>query len=231
MITITQTGDIERTLQSDATGIEAFFPFTVAVTELPTTTHAVSVNWGDGNVENLTYAADGKYNPSHTFLPGAYLIQVTVTNNKFPTPEKQLATWYLDVENVVATPPPARYFVGPILPLDTGEPGYNDWILHGGEDLQVLKSSVQSILGTELGERLNRPTFGWRRKSVLFNDLDSAADLILEEITAALAQWEPRVQVISVKSEARSDRAVDVFVHVASKLGSNEFNLVLPIER
>ena len=64
-------------------------------------------------------------------------------------------------------------------------------------DVGAINSSIENILGTDLGERLFLPDFGSRIGQLLFQPIDdiTASDLRSETIRA-LERWEPRLRVV-----------------------------------
>jgi phage baseplate assembly protein W len=62
-----------------------------------------------------------------------------------------------------------------------------------------LEESIRLILGTSPGERPMRPEFGCKIHDFVFAPADaSTAGLIAYEVRAALARWEPRIDVVDV---------------------------------
>jgi uncharacterized protein len=62
-----------------------------------------------------------------------------------------------------------------------------------------VEQSIRIILGTQYGERVMRPRFGGNLKSLVFAPNNaSTASLASYYVTAALAQWEPRIDVLGV---------------------------------
>ncbi len=69
-----------------------------------------------------------------------------------------------------------------------------------GED--NIRESIRVILMTELNERLYLPQFGGGLNRFLFEPNNATTrQLILDRITKALAQWEPRITVQTVSVE------------------------------
>ena len=66
-----------------------------------------------------------------------------------------------------------------------------------------IREAIRVILLTEASERLNLPTFGGGLNGLLFepNTVATRA-LIADQISRALAQWEPRITVEEVAVEA-----------------------------
>jgi phage baseplate assembly protein W len=94
----------------------------------------------------------------------------------------------------------------PILPSD-GDLVYD-------EGPEKVRQAIWIILDTEPGERVMRPTFGCglRRYLMKPNSVATRA-LIGQDVAAALATWEPRIDVQSVSADEGDDPAL-VLIHV-----------------
>ena len=67
------------------------------------------------------------------------------------------------------------------------------------QDTDLLKSSVQMILGTRIGDRVMNPEFGSRLKDLVFEPNDSVLKgLIRHYVIDAIERWEKRVYVTDV---------------------------------
>ncbi|MCX4695762.1 GPW/gp25 family protein [Streptomyces sp. NBC_01408] len=76
-----------------------------------------------------------------------------------------------------------------------GEAGALAWV--GGEAL--IRQSIETILDTEPGERVMRPSFGCGLRRYLMTPNTAATRTALsEEISEALTRWEPRIRVTEV---------------------------------
>ena len=80
----------------------------------------------------------------------------------------------------------------PLLPDTNGKLGYV-------AGLDLVRQSIETILDTDPGERIMRPSFGCglRRYLMAPNTLTTRTAMA-DEITAALDAWEPRIQVTNV---------------------------------
>lgn len=73
--------------------------------------------------------------------------------------------------------------------------GRLDWLR--GQDL--VRQSIETILGTEPGERVMQPAFGCGLgRYVMAPNTASTRAAIQRDVVAALGQWEPRIRVIDV---------------------------------
>ena len=85
-------------------------------------------------------------------------------------------------------------------------------MLEGYED---IRSSLEIILATTLGERVMRPTFGWKRDRWLFESLTTTmATEIQGEIKTALVQYEPRIDLNRVRLIPGQNESGRVEIHI-----------------
>jgi uncharacterized protein len=70
-----------------------------------------------------------------------------------------------------------------------------------------IEQAILIILGTQIGTRVMRPTFGSRLYELIFmpNNLHTAA-LAQRYVEEALGMWEPRIQVIDVITEPHNEQ-------------------------
>ncbi len=93
-----------------------------------------------------------------------------------------------------------------------------------------VRSSIEIILSTQLGERVMRPGFGWQRDAWLFESLTTTALTIMRrDIEKALLLFEPRIDVLKVEllpdiTEGKVNIQVDYKVRTTNSRG----NLVFP---
>jgi hypothetical protein len=101
-------------------------------------------------------------------------------------------------------------------------------MLEGEED---VKSSIEIILTTQLGERVLRPTFGWRRDQWVFESLTTTtATVIQKEIESALLFFEPRINLHTVRllPGDRNSGKVEILVDYTVRSTNTRGNLVFP---
>lgn len=94
-----------------------------------------------------------------------------------------------------------------------------------------IRSSLEILLTTELGERVMQPAFGWKRDRWLFESLTTtAATAIQKEIEIALLFFEPRIDLLSVRLVTNQDQNGRVEIHLDYKVRSTNTrnNLVFP---
>jgi phage baseplate assembly protein W len=82
-----------------------------------------------------------------------------------------------------------------------------------------VRESIQIILRTDFNERLMQPDFGGGLGPLLFEpNIATTRQLIANQITAALGQWEPRINVESVDVEPDLNDPQAVIVAITYQL-------------
>lgn len=176
------------------------------------------VNWGDGTTTSIprTLKSSGQVvqTLTHTFLnAGFYVVEVTGTNYRSPSPDTDLAVIYLSLDSAPIVEVNGGFIRGPILPIDS-EVG--DWVLNMGSDLQVIISALRNLLLTRQGERLMNPDFGTNIHKLVF-ELDTSVleAQVEQEVTQAINKFEPRVTIVAVATERLpNQRMLNVNVQV-----------------
>ncbi|MER5728114.1 GPW/gp25 family protein [Streptomyces sp. NPDC002138] len=80
-------------------------------------------------------------------------------------------------------------------PAADGRPGAPAWL----SGTAVIRQSIETILDTEPGERVMRPTFGCGlRRHLMAPNTPATRTAIGAEIGEALTRWEPRIRVTEV---------------------------------
>lgn len=64
-------------------------------------------------------------------------------------------------------------------------------VLYTTNQQEIWAARVKSVVGTVLGERVMRPTFGTDMKTVFFNTRDAAEETIKKEVTRVFASYLP----------------------------------------
>ena len=100
---------------------------------------------------------------------------------------------------------------------------------------QRIRESIVTILGTEQGERLMRPEFGSRLRSLVFAPNNSAtANLAIFYIKDALARWEPRIGQVRVMARPPdADGAglnLQIFYRITATGADQGLAFTLPLE-
>src|SRR3954468_14215419 len=94
-----------------------------------------------------------------------------------------------------------------------------------------IQESILIILGTARGERVMRPDFGSRLRELVFAPLNSTTTALASHyVVEALTKWEPRVDVLSVRTVPRGtlDGVLDISIDYRVRATNSEFNLVYP---
>ncbi|NOZ02966.1 MAG: GPW/gp25 family protein [Deltaproteobacteria bacterium] len=94
-----------------------------------------------------------------------------------------------------------------------------------------IEESVRLILGTAVGERVMRPTFGCRIHDFVFypNNASTAA-LIGFYVRESLVKWEPRIEDVAVTAQPDPTRESTMQVNISYRVRrtNNLRNLVYP---
>ena len=96
---------------------------------------------------------------------------------------------------------------------------------------QKIKESIQIILGTAKGERVMRPTFGCNIHDYIFAVINATTlNRIKSAVKEALILWEPRIEVLAVRSSTRnaSRGFIDIEIDYKVRYTNTAFNLVYP---
>lgn len=99
----------------------------------------------------------------------------------------------------------------------------------GGE--QVVHQSIWLILGTALGERVSRPDFGCAIHDLVFAPINASTLGQLDQaVREALEIWEPRIDLLGVRSEPsqEAEGAVTIAIHYVIRATNSRFNMVYP---
>ncbi len=98
----------------------------------------------------------------------------------------------------------------------------------GGADID---GSLRMILMTAPGERLMRPQFGCRIWDLLFEPVNAnTIGLMSEAVRDAVSQWEPRVDLESVRVDPDPADSAKVLIHLTYRVRAtnDRRNLVYP---
>jgi uncharacterized protein len=94
-----------------------------------------------------------------------------------------------------------------------------------------VRSSIEIILSTELGERVLLPGFGWKRDRWLFESLGTTtASAMQKEIENALLIYEPRINLNEVRllPGQKEEGKVNILVDYIVRSTNTRYNLVFP---
>lgn len=98
----------------------------------------------------------------------------------------------------------------------------------GEED---VAQAIRVILGTNPGERVMRPDFGAGLKQFVFEPASTATlELIRQRVEESLIDFEPRIEVLSVKVTTRDSGGQQVLIDVSYRVRATntKHNLVYP---
>ena len=96
---------------------------------------------------------------------------------------------------------------------------------------QDIREAVLIILGTDLGERVMRPTFGAGLNDFVFEPLNSTTiNLVQTRVQEALVAWEPRIDVLDVSATADPTQFNTLLISITYQVRATntQFNLVYP---
>lgn len=99
------------------------------------------------------------------------------------------------------------------------------------DPLEALDRSIEIVLMTAPGERLMRPQFGCAIWDLHFEPVTATLlGRIQEAVRRAVAQWEPRVEVVDVRPEPDPDNNALIRIHLTYqvKATNDRRNLVYP---
>jgi phage baseplate assembly protein W len=92
----------------------------------------------------------------------------------------------------------------------------------------LIEQSIRIILGTQHGERIMRPDFGADLASLAFAaNTPATANLARHLVTAALARWEPRIEVLDVDVEGVVEEGTLVITVTYRVIGSPDVHDVV----
>jgi hypothetical protein len=112
----------------------------------------------------------------------------------------------------------------PIKPLADGR-------LSWAEGEEKIRQSIWIILSTSPSERQMLPDFGCGVHDLVFEpNTPALRGMVQTQVRAALARWEPRIDVIEVRVEAPPEARNYLLIRIDYRLRSNNafYNLVYP---
>jgi len=197
-------------------------------TALPQRNVSATLDWNDGSAaKSFPKTAGGAFTVNSTRLlrPGIYVVRLRVQNYRSPTEDVTNVNFFVTVSSPIPVQKPQNYLFGPILPRDTGFPNASQWEFNTKFDLYILESSVKMLLLTSKGDRIMEPDYGTNIRRLLFESQISGIDsLIQEEVVAAFAVWEPRVQLTGMTMQADpNDRSISLNLSLVSRLNKQPF--------
>jgi phage baseplate assembly protein W len=94
-----------------------------------------------------------------------------------------------------------------------------------------IRQSLVILLSTSLGERVLRPTFGWKREALMFEPLSTSfASYLVREIENAILFFESRIELNAVDFENSPDQAGLILIRLdyTIRTTNTRTNLVFP---
>ena len=94
-----------------------------------------------------------------------------------------------------------------------------------------VRQSLNILLSTSLGERVLRPTFGWKRDALLFEPLSTSFGAYLtHELKNAILFFEPRIDLNRVDFETAPDQTGLILIRLdyTVRATNSRTNLVYP---
>jgi len=94
-----------------------------------------------------------------------------------------------------------------------------------------IRESILLILGTSKGERLMRPEFGCSISEYAYSTLDTLTRRMIENaVYEALINWEPRIEVIEVKTLIEKVQEGKLLINIDYRIrrSNTQVNLVYP---
>ena len=95
-----------------------------------------------------------------------------------------------------------------------------------------IREAIRIILSTSKGERVMRPDFGCGIHDLVFTTIDTTSMATIEEqVRAALATFEPRIDVQQVKAESDGggmDGRLRISIDYVVRGTNNQLNVVYP---
>ncbi|ETX04006.1 MAG: hypothetical protein ETSY2_31265 [Candidatus Entotheonella gemina] len=108
---------------------------------------------------------------------------------------------------------------------------------HQGRSLRMasaeddIRQSLHILLSTGVGERVLRPTFGWKRDALVFEPLSTSfATYLKREIETAILFFEPRIELntLSFDRAAEGEGRIDIRLDYTIRTTNTRSNLVYP---
>lgn len=113
-------------------------------------------------------------------------------------------------------------------PVSFGNQGRSVVMAEAEED---IRQSLNILLSTSLGERVLRPTFGWKRDALMFEPLSTSFGAYLaREIETAILFFEPRIELNRVDFENATELEGLILIRLdyTVRTTNSRTNLVFP---
>jgi phage baseplate assembly protein W len=96
---------------------------------------------------------------------------------------------------------------------------------------ESVRQAIWIILSTSPGERVMRSDFGCAIHELVFAPNNATTRGMAERyVSEALLNWEPRIEVLSVRAEAAGERDEELLINIDYQVAMTDsrFNLVYP---
>lgn len=97
-------------------------------------------------------------------------------------------------------------------------------------DEEDIRSSLEILLSTSIGERIMQPTYGCDLKKLLFETLDTGLKAYIEDlIRTAILYHEPRIRLDEITLIAKPDEGrIDIILDYTIRASNSRYNFVYP---
>ncbi len=96
---------------------------------------------------------------------------------------------------------------------------------------ELIEQSIWLILSTSPGSRVMQPEFGCGIHDYVFSaNSSNVRAAIASEVQRALVRYEPRIDVLNVRTESSADDATRLIIHINYRIRANNahHNIVYP---
>ena len=102
--------------------------------------------------------------------------------------------------------------------------------LRMAEGEEDIRQSLHILLSTALGERVLRPTFGWKRDALLFEPLSTSfAAYLTHEIKTGVLFFEPRIELNELTIDTVvTEGLIEIRLDYTVRTTNTRTNLVYP---
>jgi phage baseplate assembly protein W len=98
-------------------------------------------------------------------------------------------------------------------------------------DEEDIKSSLEILLSTRIGERIMQPLYGCNLDEMVFEEINLTMKTYLKElVTSAILYFEPRIELDSVEIDDSSqlEGVIRIVVHFIVSATNSRYNFVFP---
>lgn len=97
-------------------------------------------------------------------------------------------------------------------------------------DIEDIRSSLEILLSTSLGERVMQPTYGADLKRLLFEPLDTSLKAYVKDLLkTAILYHEPRIRLHDVALAAKSEEGlIEIELEYTIRATNSRYNYVYP---